>query len=200
MSLRRLKLERIDLYQLHRIDPRTPLEESLGALRQMQEQGKSATSASAKSLPPRSSRRRRSSPSSASRTATRSPTAATKQTLDWCEQHNIAFLPWYPIAGGKLLKPDHPFAQILTATRRALQRHPRAALDRLAPAPLARHAPHPRHIAGQASRRKHRRSIAPDRPRRMGATRSGFTANSCLACQAADCAVILKANQDLLSF
>src|SRR5579863_4915253 len=40
MSLRRLKIERIDLYQLHRIDPRTPLEESLGALRHMQEQGK----------------------------------------------------------------------------------------------------------------------------------------------------------------
>src|SRR5665213_1859603 len=40
MSLRRLKLERIDLYQLHRIDPRTPLEETLGALKQMQEQGK----------------------------------------------------------------------------------------------------------------------------------------------------------------
>src|ERR1039458_5839410 len=40
MSLRRLKLERIELYQLHRIDPRTPLEESLGALKQMQEQGK----------------------------------------------------------------------------------------------------------------------------------------------------------------
>jgi aryl-alcohol dehydrogenase-like predicted oxidoreductase len=40
MSLRRLKLERIELYQLHRIDPRTPLEESLGALQRMQEQGK----------------------------------------------------------------------------------------------------------------------------------------------------------------
>ena len=40
MSLRRLKLEQIELYQLHRIDPRTPLEESLGALRRMQEQGK----------------------------------------------------------------------------------------------------------------------------------------------------------------
>src|SRR5579859_6625652 len=40
MSLRRLKLEHIELYQLHRIDPRTPLEESLGALKQMQEQGK----------------------------------------------------------------------------------------------------------------------------------------------------------------
>jgi len=40
MSLRRLKLERIELYQLHRIDPRTPIEESLGALGRMQEQGK----------------------------------------------------------------------------------------------------------------------------------------------------------------
>ena len=40
MSLRRLKLERIDLYQLHRIDPRTPLEEQLDALKRMQEQGK----------------------------------------------------------------------------------------------------------------------------------------------------------------
>ena len=43
MSLRRLKMERIDLYQLHRIDARTPLEESLGALKRMQEQGKIAT-------------------------------------------------------------------------------------------------------------------------------------------------------------
>src|SRR6202789_334917 len=40
MSLRRLKLDCIELYQLHRIDPRTPLEESLGALKRMQEQGK----------------------------------------------------------------------------------------------------------------------------------------------------------------
>ena len=40
MSLRRLKLERIELYQLHRIDPRTPIEESLGALNRMQEAGK----------------------------------------------------------------------------------------------------------------------------------------------------------------
>src|SRR5271165_3693324 len=40
MSLRRLKLDCIDLYQLHRIDPRTPMEESLGALKRAQEQGK----------------------------------------------------------------------------------------------------------------------------------------------------------------
>ena len=40
MSLRRLKLDCIELYQLHRIDKRTPLEESLGALKRMQEEGK----------------------------------------------------------------------------------------------------------------------------------------------------------------
>src|ERR1700760_1242152 len=40
MSLRRLKLERIDLYQLHRIDPQVPVEESLGELKTMQEEGK----------------------------------------------------------------------------------------------------------------------------------------------------------------
>src|ERR1700760_1081607 len=40
MSLRRLKLERIDLYQLHRIDPKVPVEESLGALKKLQDAGK----------------------------------------------------------------------------------------------------------------------------------------------------------------
>jgi len=36
-----------------------------------------------------------------------------EQTLAWCEQQGIAFLPWYPIAGGKILKPDHPAALAL---------------------------------------------------------------------------------------
>jgi pyridoxine 4-dehydrogenase len=36
-----------------------------------------------------------------------------EQTLAWCEQHGVAFLPWYPIAAGKLLNPDQPFAQAL---------------------------------------------------------------------------------------
>src|SRR5277367_4790420 len=40
MSLRRLKLERIDLWQLHRIDPKVPVEESLGAIKKLQQQGK----------------------------------------------------------------------------------------------------------------------------------------------------------------
>ncbi len=36
-----------------------------------------------------------------------------EQTLTWCEQRGIAFLPWYPMVGGKALKPDHPSAEKL---------------------------------------------------------------------------------------
>jgi aryl-alcohol dehydrogenase-like predicted oxidoreductase len=38
-----------------------------------------------------------------------------EQTLHYCEQHGIGFLPWYPMAGGKLLKPDAPSARALAA-------------------------------------------------------------------------------------
>ncbi len=114
MSLRRLKLERIELYQLHRIDPRTPLEESLGALRQMQEQGKirhiglsevtSAQVEQAQKIVPIVTVQNRYSLADRRH----------EDTVPWCEQHNIAFLPWYPMAGGKLLKPDNPMVQTLT--------------------------------------------------------------------------------------
>jgi pyridoxine 4-dehydrogenase len=113
MSLRRLKLERIDLYQLHRIDPRTPLEESLGALKRMQEQGKirhiglsEVTSAEIE----------------AAGKIVRVTTVQNRysladrrheETLTYCEQHGIGFLPWYPFAGGKQLKAEHPSAQAL---------------------------------------------------------------------------------------
>jgi pyridoxine 4-dehydrogenase len=113
MSLRRLKLERIDLYQLHRIDPRTPLEESLGALKQMQEQGKirhiGLSEVDAAQI----------------EEAGKIVTVTTVQnrysladrrheeTLRYCEKKGIGFLPWYPMAGGKMLKPENPAAQTM---------------------------------------------------------------------------------------
>jgi aryl-alcohol dehydrogenase-like predicted oxidoreductase len=113
MSLRRLRLERIDLYQLHRIDPRTPLEESLGALRRMQEQGKIRHIGLSEVTP------------AEIEAASKIVKIATVQnrysladrrhedTLAYCETHRIGFLPWYPIQGGKLLRPEHPSAQTL---------------------------------------------------------------------------------------
>ena len=181
MSLRRLKLERIELYQLHRIDPRTPLEESLGALRLMQEQGKIRHIGLSEVTPAEIEQAQKIVPIVSVQNRYSLADRRHEQTLNWCEQHNIAFLPWYPIAGGKLLKPDHPFAQTLSTAGHALQRHASAALDRVASAPLASHAPHPRNFEGQASGRKHRRGFPPNRPRRMGATRGRLATSSWLA-------------------
>jgi len=124
MSLRRLKLERIDLYQLHRIDPRTPLEESLGALRQMQEQGKirhiglsevsaAEIEAAEKIVPVRTVQNRYS-------LADRRH----EETLRYCERRGIGFLPWYPMAGGKMLKAENPLADALA---QVAGRHPASA-------------------------------------------------------------------------
>jgi aryl-alcohol dehydrogenase-like predicted oxidoreductase len=116
MSLRRLKLERIDLYQLHRIDPRTPLEESLGALKRMQEQGKirhiGLSEVTVKEI-------------QEARTIVDVVTVQNRyslgdrrheETLNWCQHQGIGFMPWYPNAGGKLLKPEYPGAQALART------------------------------------------------------------------------------------
>ena len=113
MSLRRLRLERIELYQLHRIDPRTPLEESLGALKRMQEQGKirhiGLSEVDAAEI-------------EAARKIVKVTTVQNRysladrrheETLAYCEKQGMGFLPWYPINAGKLLTADNPAAQTL---------------------------------------------------------------------------------------
>lgn len=115
MSLRRLKLDCIPLYQLHRIDPRTPLVESLGALKHMQEQGKIRHIGLDEVTP---------SEIEAARKIVNVVTIQNRyslgdrrheETLNWCQRRGIGFLPWYPNAGGKLLRPDHPAAAALAA-------------------------------------------------------------------------------------
>jgi aryl-alcohol dehydrogenase-like predicted oxidoreductase len=111
MSLRRLKLERIDLYQLHRIDPRTPLEESLGALKRMQEQGKIRHIGLSEVTPAEIEEAGKIVKVVTVQNRYSLADRRHEETLAWCEQHGIGFLPWYPMAGGKLLRPDHPSAQ-----------------------------------------------------------------------------------------
>lgn len=113
MSLRRLKLERIELYQFHRIDPRTPLEESLGALRQMQEQGKIRHIGLSEVTPAEIEQAQKIVPIVSVQNRYSIADRRHELTLDWCEQHSIAFLPWYPMAAGKILKPDHPASKAL---------------------------------------------------------------------------------------
>lgn len=113
MSLRRLKLERIEFYQLHRIDPRTPLEESLGALRQMQEQGKIRHIGLSEVTPAEIEEAQKIVPIVSVQNRYSITDRRHEQTIDWCEQRDIAFLPWYPIAAGKILKPEHPASKAL---------------------------------------------------------------------------------------
>ena len=113
MSLRRLRLERIDLYQLHRIDPRTPLEESLGALQRMQEQGKIRHIGLSEVTPPEIEEAQKIVPIVTVQNRYSLADRRHEKTLAWCEERGIGFLPWYPIAGGKVLKPDHPSALAL---------------------------------------------------------------------------------------
>jgi aryl-alcohol dehydrogenase-like predicted oxidoreductase len=113
MSLRRLRLDHIDLYQLHRIDPRTPLEESLDALRQMQQQGKIRHIGLSEVAPPEIEEAQKILPIVTVQNRYSLADRRHEATLAWCERQGIGFMPWYPMAGGKLLKPDHPLAQTL---------------------------------------------------------------------------------------
>jgi pyridoxine 4-dehydrogenase len=113
MSLRRLKLERIDLYQLHRIDPRTPLEESLSAIAKMQEQGKIRHIGLSEVTPEQIEEARKIVPIVTIQNRYSLADRRHEETLAWCERQGIGFMPWYPIAGGKLMKADQPAAQPL---------------------------------------------------------------------------------------
>jgi aryl-alcohol dehydrogenase-like predicted oxidoreductase len=113
MSLRRLKLERIELYQLHRIDPRTPLEEQLGALKRMQEQGKIRHIGLSEVTPQQVEEVRKYVNVVTIQNRYSLGDRRHEETLNWCEQQGIGFLPWYPNAAGKMMKPEHPsFARL----------------------------------------------------------------------------------------
>jgi aryl-alcohol dehydrogenase-like predicted oxidoreductase len=113
MSLRRLKLDCIPLYQLHRIDPRTPLEESLGALKRMQEQGKIRHIGMSEVTPDQIEEARKIVEVVSVQNRYSLGDRRHEGTLKYCETKGIAFLPWYPMAGGKQLKADHPLATVM---------------------------------------------------------------------------------------
>ena len=102
LSLRRLKLDRIDLYQLHRIDPTVPVEETLGALKDLQTQGKIRHIGLSEVTPDEIERAQRTVGIVSVQNKYNLTERKSEATLRFCEQHGIAFLPWYPLAAGKL--------------------------------------------------------------------------------------------------
>ena len=101
LSLRRLKLDRIDLYQLHRIDPTVPVEETLGALKDLQAAGKIRHIGLSEVTPAEIERAQEVVPIVSVQNKYNLAERKSEPTLDFCTAHDIAFLPWYPLNAGK---------------------------------------------------------------------------------------------------
>ena len=98
-SLKRLRLERIDLYQLHRIDPHVPAEESLGALKEMQDAGKIRHLGLSEVSPDQIERARKVVPIVSVQNQYNIGNRRWEKTLVYCEKEQIAFMPWSPVGG-----------------------------------------------------------------------------------------------------
>jgi len=107
-SLKRLRLERIDLYQLHFVDPKVPIEESVGALKQMQDAGKIRHVGLSNVDPNEIARARKVVPIVSVQNRYNIEDRNSENVLAYCEKENLGFLPWFPIGGDRGLKPDNP--------------------------------------------------------------------------------------------
>jgi aryl-alcohol dehydrogenase-like predicted oxidoreductase len=105
MSLRRLKLERIDLWQLHRIDPKVPVEESLGVIKKLQEQGKIRHVGLSEVKPDEIDQARNLIEIVSVQNQYNIGDRRHEDVVDYCTKNNIAFIPWFPVAAGKLAQP-----------------------------------------------------------------------------------------------
>jgi len=100
-SLKRLQVERIDLYQLHRIDPKVPMEESLGALKKMQEAGKIRHVGLSEVSPEEIDRARKVLPIVSVQNQYNIGNRKWEKTLTYCEKEGLGFMPWSPIGGNR---------------------------------------------------------------------------------------------------
>jgi pyridoxine 4-dehydrogenase len=105
MSLRRLKLERIDLWQLHRIDPKVPVEESLGAIKKLQEQGKIRHVGLSEVKPHEIDQARKVVDVVSVQNQYNISDRQHEDVVTYCTKHKLAFIPWFPVAAGKLAQP-----------------------------------------------------------------------------------------------
>jgi aryl-alcohol dehydrogenase-like predicted oxidoreductase len=105
MSLRRLKLERIDLWQLHRIDPKVPVGESLGAIKKLQEQGKIRHVGLSEVKPHEIDEARKVIEIVSVQNQYNLGDRQHEDVVEYCTKHKLAFIPWFPVAAGKLARP-----------------------------------------------------------------------------------------------
>ena len=101
-SLRRLRVERIDLYQLHAVDPKVPLEESVGALAELRDEGKIARVGVSNVDLGQLERAREIVPVVSAQDRYSIADRESDPVLDRCESDGLAFIPWFPLAAGRV--------------------------------------------------------------------------------------------------
>ncbi|MFL6071953.1 MAG: aldo/keto reductase [Mycobacteriales bacterium] len=105
LSLRRLRLDRIDLFYLHRVDPLVPFEDQLGALRRLQEDGKIRHIGLSEVTVERLEYARQRVEVAAVQNLYNLADRRHERVLEYCERHGIAFVPWLPVADGRGFGP-----------------------------------------------------------------------------------------------
>src|ERR1039457_5543580 len=102
MSLRRLGLDTIDLYQLHRIDPDVPLADQLGVLDDMRREGKIRHIGLSGVSVAEIGEARLTPPIAPAASLYNLVSRQSEDVLDYCEREGLGFIPWFPIAAGAL--------------------------------------------------------------------------------------------------
>lgn len=110
-SLRRLKLERIDLYQLHRIDPKVPRDEQFGTLAQLRNAGKIRHVGLSEVSVEELTAAQKHVPVVSVQNLYNLTERGSEAVLEHCEREGIAFIPWFPLATGQLARPGGVLAE-----------------------------------------------------------------------------------------
>jgi pyridoxine 4-dehydrogenase len=111
-SLRRLRLERIDLYQLHSPDPAVPFEDSVGALKELQDEGKIRHVGISNVSLDQVERARELVDVATVQNRYNLADRRSEDVLDACERAGIGFIPWFPLATGDLARPGGPLDDV----------------------------------------------------------------------------------------
>ena len=115
MSLRRLKVEQLDLWQLHRIDPKVPQDEQFGAIADFLKEGLIANAGLSQVSVPEIEAARKVFAVATVQNRYNLTDRADEAVLDYCAREGIGFIPWFPLAAGDLAKPGGIVDTIATA-------------------------------------------------------------------------------------
>jgi pyridoxine 4-dehydrogenase len=111
-SLRRLDVERIDLFQLHRIDDKFPLEDQIGELAALQQEGKIRHIGLSEVGVEQLSAAQKIAPIVSVQNMYNLTARSAEPVLDACEAQGLGFIPWFPLAAGPLAASDGPLQRI----------------------------------------------------------------------------------------